>query len=77
MKAPKLKGHDKSGTRGKRSRYATTVCSIHGSQEKGMVTGYKTVKVAIPTTKRERMAGCPLCRREKNMAAVAKEAGEV
>ncbi len=64
MIVKKLKGHDHSGTRGRRTRYATVSCFIHGIQERSMPVGIKSVCVPVPRTKRERLSGCPVCRRE-------------
>ncbi len=57
----KLLGHDKSGTRGARSRYAITYCDKHGRDHSTLGKG--VVSVPIPETKAELTAGCPICRK--------------
>lgn len=53
-----------SGKDKKRSKvFAAVNCTVHGSKEKVMMG---QVKCAIPTTKKARLKGCPLCRKDSN-----------
>jgi hypothetical protein len=59
--AKRGKGHDKSGTKGKRTGPYVVSCEIHGSKRLG--DGEKTIIVQAVIGRRAKSAGCPLCRK--------------
>lgn len=56
-------------TKSKKTKWAEVSCPIHGKPDPdSKVNGWKPkqVKLSLPSTKRERMSGCPICRKARN-----------
>lgn len=49
----------------KRTKWAEVSCDIHGKEMAGNTWKGKQVRVSIPTSKRDKMAGCPQCSKDK------------
>lgn len=64
------KGHDKSGTRGRRKIYYTVHCELHGVRSKSDIE--KVVIVGEPTSRRKSLTmGCPICHSLKIVKEIA------
>lgn len=49
--------------RKKKTKWAETTCEIHGKALAGSPWKLKQVSVAVPENKRQRMSGCPECKK--------------
>ena len=47
----------------KKTRWAEVTCDTHGKYEDGSQWKRKQVTVSIPKHKRDRMSGCPVCKK--------------